>query len=293
MSSAPAALGTPPSRGSCRCVPRASTRRRRSSSAPGERRSGSPHAARAAASRMRARARSAPPRRHGSRARAMSAGSARNAALLAPFGGRYIARKCGRQRRDPRRLARDVRVRRHRHRQRAVEAQHELVGRVIVREEAGHVDPVHLVRARARIDRLRVKRIGARTNDPEQPRAVAEHVPQRSGRLGALRTDDPRRERIGHDEVPVAAEPRLGQRAVGRLAVDQPGGNEQRAVAEPPLRHAIARRRPPSSCSASSRQRRASSTLPVSAHTRPIARSPCHAVAWECRPSTGSWMSDE
>ena len=65
---------------------------------------------------------------------------------------------------------------------------------------------------------------------------MAEHVLEHAGRLGAVRGEDPGRERIGHDEVPVAAELRLGQGAVRRLAVEQAGRDEEGAVAEPPLR---------------------------------------------------------
>ncbi len=140
------------------------------------------------------------------------------------------------QRCDARRLARDERVRRHPHGQRAVEAQHELVGVVAVRQEAGDVGAVDLVGPGDRVDRLLVERVGTGADEADEARPVAEHVLEHAFRLRALRGEDPGRERIGHDEVPVAAELRLGQGAVRGLAVEQAGRDEERAVAEPPLR---------------------------------------------------------
>ena len=64
---------------------------------------------------------------------------------------------------------------------------------------------------------------------------MAEEVAEAAGRLGAPGAKA-RAERVGHDEVPVAAEPRLCQRLVRGLAVEQPRGEEERAVLELPLR---------------------------------------------------------
>ncbi len=135
-------------------------------------------------------------------------------------------------------LARHVRLGRHRHRERAVEAEDELVGLVVVGEEAGDVDPVDLVGAAGREDGIRVERVGARADDPHEPGAVTEQIAQRPTCLRALRPDQARRERVRGDEVPVAAEPCLGERPVRPLAVDQLGGEEEGAVRQPALRHA-------------------------------------------------------
>ena len=118
----------------------------------------------------------------------------------------------------------------------AVQAEDELVGLVVVGEEARDGVPVHLVRAARREARVAVQRVRARPHLPEQPRPVEPHVAEDALGLGASRPEEPGRERVRHHEVPVAAEPRLGHRVVRPLAGEERHGDEQRAVGEPPLR---------------------------------------------------------
>ena len=167
-------------------------------------------------------------------------------------------------------LARDVRPRRHRRGQHPVEAQDQLVGLVRVGEEAGDVDPVDRVGAAGRERGARVEGIGARADDPEQPGAVAEQVPERAAGLGAAGLEEPGGERVGHDEVPVAAEPRLRQRAVRSLAREQPRREEERPVGEPALRRADGSAEPSlqtcGECAAAGRERRVAGLRPHEAH---------------------------
>ena len=61
---------------------------------------------------------------------------------------------------------------RHRRAQHPVQAEHELVGAVVVGEETRDVQPVHLVGAGDRVARLAVQRVGAGADEPEEARAV-------------------------------------------------------------------------------------------------------------------------
>ena len=132
---------------------------------------------------------------------------------------------------DARGLAGDERVRRHARGELAVEAEHELVGLILGRQEARHVHAVHLVGARLRgFEAGPYSENAAGTHDPEQPRSVREQVAQRALRLRAPGREQPRREGIRGDEVPVAPRPRLGDGVVRLLARAEAHRQEERAV---------------------------------------------------------------
>ena len=189
------------------------------------------------------------------------------------------------QRRERRRLAGDVRPARHAGGELPVEAEHELVGPVVVREEPREVQAVHLVGARPRDASASVERERAGADEAEQARAVRAQVAEHAARPRAVRREDPRRERVRHDEVPVAARPRRRQPPVRPLAVAEPDRHEQRPVAQPPRRPlrgaAQSRRRASTRRVAPSRRAHGD---PVASQTAAISRSPCHATACEWRP---------
>ena len=124
---------------------------------------------------------------------------------------------------DRRALPGDERPRRHSGDELPVQAEVELVRLVVVREEARDVQAVHVVRAGRAIARVRPVREGAEADEPEEARAVLEHVVEHARRLRPSRTEHARRERVRHHEVPVAPGPRVGQRVVRVL-----GAGEQR-----------------------------------------------------------------
>ena len=265
---------------------RARTRPGRSSSACRAPRSAARARASRAASRTRAAGRTARPAASRGSWTSSSRSFVRNAPLLAAFGGRYVTRwQRAAHRLDAGRLAADERSGRHRDRELAVEAQHELVGLVVVGEEARGVDPVHLVRPAGGEARLLVERVGAGAHEPEQARAVQPHVPEDALRLRAPGTEETGRERVRRDEVPVAAETRLGHRPVRLLAGEQRHRDEQGAVREPALRprDGSAQARARGAC-ATPRARVDAARSPMSAQTPAIARSPCHTTACVCSP---------
>ena len=127
---------------------------------------------------------------------------------------RAVVRAVDRHDRD--RLAGDVRARRHPDRDHPVEAEHELVGMVVVRHEPRHAQAVHRAEARAvRLVRVDDVRIGAR--HAEQARAVRQHVVDEPARRARVRREEPRRKRVRHDEVPVRAFADRGQLVVRAL----------------------------------------------------------------------------
>ncbi len=161
----------------------------------------------------------------------------RNAEFDAVFGGMYIERyDAPRSGATRRRLARDERVRRHRRAEHPVEAEHELVGPVVVGEEPRDVEPVHLVGAGDGVARHPVQRVGAGADEAEQPRAVPEHVVEEPGRLPAARLEEAGRERVRDDEVPVAPRARGGDGVERLVPGEQRDRDEERAVLQPLLR---------------------------------------------------------
>ena len=111
-----------------------------------------------------------------------------------------------------------------------VQAEHELVGAVVVGEEPRDVQPVDLVGAGDGVARLAVQRVRAGADEAEQPRAVPEHVVEDPVRLPAARLEEARRERVRDDEVPVAPRARRGDRVERLVAREQRGRDEERAV---------------------------------------------------------------
>ena len=133
-----------------------------------------------------------------------------------------------RQHRD--RLARDVRAGRHAGGEHPVEAEHELVGLVVVGEEARRAEPVDLREPGA--GRVAVDGARVRARHAEQPRAVPEQVAEDPARPRRVRREPARRERVRHDEVPVRAVARRGEPVERPLLRRQLVGHEQRPVAE-------------------------------------------------------------
>ena len=192
------------------------------------------------------------------------------------------------KRRDARGLAGDERAGRHRRRELAVEAEHELVGLAAVGEEARDVDPVDLVGAARRGTARRGRR--ARRRRRGRARAGASRAAACSARrplASALSgREEAGGERVGHDEVPVAARARLGQRAVRppRRRAGGPGRRASRRAAAAATRAPPAADRPRAAPRAR-RQRGGERGLARSAaHASAIPRSPAQTTACECRP---------
>ena len=159
---------------------------------------------------------------------------------------RPVVRTVDRHDRD--RLAGDVGAGRHPDREHAVEAEHELVGVVVVGHEARHAEAVHRPEARAvRLVRVDDVRIGAR--HAEQARAVRQHVVNEPPRLARVRREEPRCQRIRHDQVPVRAFADRGQLVVrtGVRRVERVR-HEQRAVGQAPGSLSAAPNAGPSRC---------------------------------------------
>ena len=90
---------------------------------------------------------------------------------------------------DVRAFAGDERVGCHGGAELAVKAERELVGLIVVGEEAGDVEAVDLVCSRrTRRPSVRVERAVA--DEAEQPRAVVEQVAQRAGCFAAMRREE-------------------------------------------------------------------------------------------------------
>ena len=135
-------------------------------------------------------------------------------------------------------LARHVRVRRHPDRELAVEAEHELVGLVVVREEPCHAEAVDLAEAACAGDvrpvrPLAVDDVRVRAGDAEHPRAVEEQIADEPVGRGAAAREEAGGEGVRDDEVPVGALTRHAQVRVWRPAAVERLGEEERAVGEP------------------------------------------------------------
>ena len=210
----------------------------------------------------------------------------RNAALEAAFGGRYIERKAAPLSGATVAASPETNVSgRHRRAEHAVEAEHELVRLVVVGEEPRDLEPVDLVGAGDRVTGLpAVERVGAGAHEPEQPRAVGEHVAEDLVRLRAVRLEEPGREGIWHHQVPVAAEPGRGDRVVRLVLVEQHRRDEQRPVLQPMRGRRTARRSPVRAGSRAAARVRQRGPVPGRRPDRAIALSPSQTIACECSP---------
>ena len=93
------------------------------------------------------------------------------------------ASRRARERRDARRLAGDERRGRQAGRERSVQREHELVGLVIVGEEARNAQVVDVVRPGGGKRIPAVQRVAPSAHDAEEPRAVQLQVAEDSARL--------------------------------------------------------------------------------------------------------------
>ena len=205
-------------------VPRARTRPGRSSSACRARRSAFPACSHAARRRERepqpGRLARGVPRLVDEHQRAASSGTRR---CSPPFGGRYVTRWNAPPTGSTLAASPPTNVPgRHRDRELPVEARAR-AGRPrrCRRGSAATLIPYTSSVPPVGGRRLRVQRVGAGAHEPEQPRAVQPHVPEDALRLRAPGAEETGGERVRHHEVPVAAEARLGQRAVRPLAGEQ------------------------------------------------------------------------